>query len=192
MLPTVGSSPRGRNTAVPARNANAFAFAVENAAVPPVSVTPALPDCSLQVAWLDAISNNRAAPARTCKFPCVSVLRLSPLNTVVPTDAAAVSTNACCVDAETTVPKPTAEFAGNGIITKLKLRRRATPAGRVARRRAISSPRGPGQEYLAPRMASTFKPVVRTQSKTPRVFTVCGRIAGSRAPSLLQLPQRYG
>jgi len=77
----------------------------------PWKISPCLLQCRRrsplfrsQVTRLAAGSSNRAAPARTCKLPSSSVSRLSPEKTVVPTEAAARPTCACCAD--TTVPNP--------------------------------------------------------------------------------------
>src|SRR4029077_18235437 len=78
---TVGASVPGRISAVEACSTNAFAFAVENTAVPCCSVAPGVPFALATMAELAADSINLAAPARICKVPVCWVLSLSPLNT---------------------------------------------------------------------------------------------------------------
>ncbi len=154
-----GSFPVGRITAVPARSANAFAFAVENVADPEFSVAAGTSASAPQVTRDAPASNNRAAPARTCKFPSLSVSRLSPLKIVVPTEAAALPTCARCAD--TTVPEFTAAArAGSGVAavagatqTGVMLRPTESTIAKFnrkrSRRRAIKSPRGLVESILA-------------------------------------------
>src|ERR1700687_226822 len=114
----VGSLLRGRKLAVPACNTNAFAPAVENAAVPRVNVALGEPPSVPQTKPLEAASCKRAAPARICKPPrTCSVSSLSPANTVAPTEAAAVPI--CALSAYTTVPEPRGEFPKTGAASKL-------------------------------------------------------------------------
>src|SRR5437879_4865517 len=117
MFATVGSSPRGLKAAVLARNTNAFAPAVENAAVPPVSVAPAVAPSVPQTSRLDAVNTSRADPVRICMLPVGAVSRLSPANTVAPTDAATVPSRPPSED--TIVPEPKLGFPKTGDATKL-------------------------------------------------------------------------
>jgi hypothetical protein len=62
-------------SAVDACNKNAFAFAVENTAVPLSSVAVGTPSFIFKAAVLAPDNQNRAAPARICMLPNFSVLR---------------------------------------------------------------------------------------------------------------------
>src|SRR5947209_9715813 len=88
-VPTEGSSPVGRITAVPACKTKALEFAVEKVADPLFSVAEGLSDSALHKTRLPPAICKRAGPARNCMLPSFSVSRLSPLKTVVPTDAGA-------------------------------------------------------------------------------------------------------
>jgi hypothetical protein len=128
-------------SAVEACSTNAFAFAVENIAVPWCSVPAGVPFASDTVAALAADSINLAAPARICNVPVCSVLSLSPLNTVAPVVAKADPTWAPKAD----VMVPTAgEDAPIAVETTNKTE---STTQKKARKRAIRPPFGPKKEY---------------------------------------------
>jgi hypothetical protein len=150
-FPTVGPLPSGRMIAEAMRNANALEFAVEKVAVPLVSVAAGVSASVLHVARLEPDNSNRAAFVRTCTFPSCSVSSLSPANTVVPTDAAAVPTRARSAD--TTMATP--GFAGAfhaGVAVKLKVIIAVKPRRAISRNRAIASPEGLSHEYTDARL----------------------------------------
>ena len=144
-FPIVGPLPSGRITAVAMRNANALEFAVEKVAVPLVSVADGVSSSIPHVALLDPDSSKRAAFVRTCTFPNCSVASLSPLKTVVPTDATAAPT--CARSADTTVARGVAGALHAGAAIKLKVSTADKPSREISRNRAIASPRGLSQEY---------------------------------------------
>jgi hypothetical protein len=144
-LPTVGPSPFARMTAVEACKAKAFAFAVENIAVPFFSVAAAAPSSVAQVTRLAPVSSKRAAPDRTCRLPVSSVSRLSPEKTVVPTDAAARPT--CARSAVTTVPNPGVAAVEIEAVVNPKDKITAAVIRERSRKRAIAAPRGLNSEY---------------------------------------------
>src|SRR5260370_30760860 len=85
--PMVGWSVFGRITAEATCKEKAFELAVEKVAEPMISVAAGLAASCDKVAMLEPERSRQAEPARTCALPVCSVLSLSPLKTVAPTDA---------------------------------------------------------------------------------------------------------
>ena len=82
----------GRMTAEATCKVKAFELAVEKVAEPIVSVAAGLAFSRENVALLALERSSRAVPVRTWTLPACSVLSLSPLKTVAPTDAWAAPT----------------------------------------------------------------------------------------------------
>jgi hypothetical protein len=121
-------------------------FAVENVAEPLFNVAAGMSASALHNTRLPPANCNRAAPARNCILPNLSVSKLSPLKTVVPIDAAARPT--CARSADTTVPRPVDEAPRVETVIKLKDTTTASTSRKRSRERAIESPRGLVQRIL--------------------------------------------
>src|SRR5712692_11518298 len=119
----VGWLEFARITAVATCKTKAFELAVEKVAEPKVSVAAGLASSSEKMALLALESSKRAAPARTCTLPDLSVLIPSPLKMVVPTKAGVAPMRAR--SAYTTVPSEEEGAAHTGAVTSEKETSRA-------------------------------------------------------------------
>src|SRR6266852_2359364 len=141
----VGAFVAALTAALAANRVKALALPVENVAVPRRSLADGAPCVSLITALLELRSSSRAAPARTCTLPCMSVLRRSPPNRVVPISAAASPT--CARSAAITVPRLLAAGAPKaGIVTRLA----ASTAAKIVRRICIGASRLLHRRILRP------------------------------------------
>src|SRR6266849_7400033 len=155
----VGAFVAALTAALAANRVNALALPVENVAVPRRSLADGAPCVSLITALLELRSSSRAAPARTCTLPCMSVLRRSPPNRVVPISAAASPT--CARSAAITVPRLLAAGAPKaGIVTRLA----ASTAAKIVRRICIGASRLLHRRILRPANAVNQETPVVTNS----------------------------
>src|ERR1700676_5487671 len=139
---TVGLSVPGRITMLPTCITNALEVAVEKMAVPRVKLAAGEASSLDKTAALSPERRSRAAPARSCTLPVLTVNNLSPPKTVVPADKLPPPTLA--PSADTTVPNagPVAPQPGGMPIAMTR------KAATTERKYCMSpTPRARAQEY---------------------------------------------